>query len=305
LRVSIIDNDKKQEDMMTNLCAQRRSQAESCSLGFSLPSYPKVLDSIDKEIRKEQADICKVAQLIATDPRLSELALRIINSSMYGLSNKVSSIQHAATLLGIDKLKTVMLTPALKIALGSQNNLSEYLWERSALVALCCKKLAGLVHNVNPDHAYTTGLFHNCGCLILNKARDDYETLFKQSSTVAKPIYELESDQYGMTHVAVGYQLAQKWSLPEVVTSSVLLQHESDFPLICDAQIRALVAILVLSNEVTDTLMSEVNEDHYWGFDQYHQTALNELMFEEDYFQDMCGDIKNDLRDELEELQII
>jgi HD-like signal output (HDOD) protein len=290
---------------MDMIFEQRSNEAEQFSSQLTLPSYPKIIQAIDNELKKEETDIIQVANLIAKDPNTSDIALKIVNSALYGLRNKVSSINHAVSMLGIDKIRIVILTPMLKKSLAISNELSDYLWKRSVLVALCSNKLAFNVHDLNADEAYTSGLFQNSGCMVLNNEYSDYVTVFSEAITNANAVHAIENELYGISHVTASFLLSQEWSLSETVKGSILLQHEPSYSAIENSDVRALIAILILANEIVDDIMGVSHPKYNWGFNNRHDTALGELAFEENYFEDFSNDIKADIQDELEDLSMI
>ncbi len=290
---------------MDALTEQRCNETEQFSSQLSLPSYPKIIQAIDSELKKKEVDIQQIASLMAKDPKTSEVVLRIVNSALYGLPNKVSSIHHAASMLGINKIKILLLSPILKKALAVSNELSDYLWARSVLVALCSNKLAFHIHDMDTDEAYTAGLFQNSGCMVLNNKYSDYEIIFSEAVIDAVTIHAVENEHYGMSHVTASFLLSQKWSLPETVKSSVLLQHEPSYSSIEDPGVRALISILILSNEIVDEIMNVSHPNYDWGFNHQHDYALSELALEEEYFDNFSGNVKADIQNELEDLAMI
>lgn len=85
---------------------------EICSLIKDL--YQKVPIRTDLLSRLETAESPKeAAEIVKEDATVSSEILRIINSPFFGLANKIKSIDHAANLLGAQKLKVLVLTSML------------------------------------------------------------------------------------------------------------------------------------------------------------------------------------------------
>ena len=79
--------------------------AKACRL-YSLPAVAmKVLELTENP----QVDTRALKQCIETDPALTGKVLRVVNSSLYGLSREVSDLNQALALLGTKPLKLLVL----------------------------------------------------------------------------------------------------------------------------------------------------------------------------------------------------
>ncbi len=65
-----------------------------------LPSPPAVALKVLQLTQRSDADMQSIVDAIRHDPALTAKILRTVNSSVYGLRHKVSSVDQAATLLG-------------------------------------------------------------------------------------------------------------------------------------------------------------------------------------------------------------
>ena len=75
-----------------------------------LPSVPIVYQKIMKEIRNERSSVAEIGKIISQDAAMTAKVLQISNSGLFGLRNKVKSASQAATLLGLETIKSLMLT---------------------------------------------------------------------------------------------------------------------------------------------------------------------------------------------------
>ncbi len=63
--------------------------------GISIPPQPQTMVDLQMEQASPNCDIKHIAKLISKDVGLSGSILKTVNSSFYGLSNKISSIEQA------------------------------------------------------------------------------------------------------------------------------------------------------------------------------------------------------------------
>jgi HD-like signal output (HDOD) protein len=271
---------------------------------LDLPHYPKVVAALDEGIRKN-VDIGTISNLIEKDPAMSQMVLKIINSPLFGMRNKIASVNHAVSLLGADKVKILVLTPKLQDALLLQTDVSEFLWRRSVMNALCASKLTTIVDGIERDEAYTAGMFQNSGSMILHKNFGDYEEVFTHACENSKPVHVEEYEHYGTSNILIANTFAKKWTLPSVVSSTLLNQGETELSDIENKDVRGLSAILTLSNSLVNEVLDEHKEKYTWHFCGNCATALDELVIQETLFVELGEEIKADLNDELDDLESI
>lgn len=121
-----------------------------------LRSRPPVADSISLlqlavELSEPEMDFDRVVELIACEPRLTFRLLRLINSGSTMLTHRVESVRAAATMLGTDHIRQLVLLLSLSFR-GCSNEVAML----SLVRARMCAELA------TPEHtaiaAYTVGL---------------------------------------------------------------------------------------------------------------------------------------------------
>ncbi|MBL1142699.1 MAG: HDOD domain-containing protein [Proteobacteria bacterium] len=271
---------------------------------LNLPHYPKVVAALDEGIR-QNADISSISNLIGKDPAMSQMVLKIINSPLFGMRSKITSVNHAVSLIGADKVRILVLTPKLQDALLLQTDVSEFLWRRSVMNALCASKLTTIVEGIDRDDAYTAGMFQNSGSMILHKNFNNYEQVFTSACEKAKPVHVEELEHYGTSNILIASSFAKKWTLPLVVATTLLIQGETDYSEISDKNVRGLNAVLTLSNFLVNEVLNEHKEKYIWHFCGNCSSALDELVVQEALFVELGEEIKADLNDELNDLESI
>ena len=79
-----------------------------------LPTLRGIAIRILEAVQKERPDLQEIAEVLATDPPLSAEVLKLINSPFFGLTRKVTSVFHAVSMLGMNVVKNMALSFALK-----------------------------------------------------------------------------------------------------------------------------------------------------------------------------------------------
>lgn len=119
-----------------------------------LPANRLAMLELMSKIQSPECDLAQLETIIRQDLGLSLKLLKLINSSFYGLSRKVESIQHAVKLLGLDTLRKWLTVMSLALATDK----SPELITLALLRAKMCEQLAGL-YDCNRESAFTVGLF--------------------------------------------------------------------------------------------------------------------------------------------------
>ena len=94
---------------------KRTSSSKFDRLEFAktLPSLPHVLLKLMETCSKEDVSIDDLAKIIRNDPSLSSKILNLVNSSYYGLPQKIHDFKQAISLLGMDAIKNLALSASV------------------------------------------------------------------------------------------------------------------------------------------------------------------------------------------------
>jgi len=74
-----------------------------------LPSLPKLYKEIMEEMHSPEASLARVGEIVEQDVSLSAKILQVVNSAAIGIRNEVTSVSQAVTLLGMEKLSSMVL----------------------------------------------------------------------------------------------------------------------------------------------------------------------------------------------------
>lgn len=181
------------------------------SLSVDLPTQPIALGRLAALLADQNCDIRRVGQLVETDMALAAAVLRAVNSSLYGLAERVQTVRQAVTYLGTREVASVAYEMGLRAVFPAAHEL-EPLWRRAALRGLLMGRI-GEALNIDPWAAHSAGLFEECGKAVLFRhAPTRYLPLLVGAQDDAELIY-LEHREYGVSHDALGAALCESWGL--------------------------------------------------------------------------------------------
>jgi HD-like signal output (HDOD) protein len=186
---------------------------------LSLPPFPAVARKLLALVARPNFTILEVSHCVRSDAVFSAEVLRLANSAMMGLRYEVVSIMHAISVLGMERLKNVVLTVAMRDFLrgGKQAGMVRLCWRHNLATALAAEELAQAC-SIEKSDAYTAGLLHDLGRLALVSA-------YPSEHAAAKECWGFEGEEalareerhFGINHREAGLLLAEKWGLPSML----------------------------------------------------------------------------------------
>ncbi len=199
-----------------------------------LPQFPGIATKVLRVLSRDDARMAEIAGLIRADAALSSEMLRIVNSPLYGVPARISSIQQALVFLGFDEVRRFVLAVSMKsfFRAAMRLDLLRAIWRHSLACAIVCEELsvACSTSEGRDDRAYTTGLLADIGRLALFVVHPQ-----EYSSLLAEPpsdsgILEKERRLFGSDHCQAGAWLAVKWLLPDEVRRVAATHHQPPDP---------------------------------------------------------------------------
>jgi len=192
-----------------------------------LPNVPDVVRQLIQQLNNPAADYGEIADKVSNDQTLSLKILRLVNSAHFGLSRKVSSIDQAVVMLGMVRLKTLVIASGIAGSVKEVDGLDlKEFWSESFQVAALAKWFAERETNVDPDIAFTAGLIHNIGRLLLHLAQPEQAQAIQaqvEASNCSRS--EAEVNQLGFSSSEAGKALLDMWRFPTELGEAIL-QHK-------------------------------------------------------------------------------
>jgi HD-like signal output (HDOD) protein len=235
---------------------------------------------LEEELKSRFANVNTVASIIEKNTVMAGEVLKAINSPIMKIPEPVKSINEAVTLLGLENIYNLVVASALK-TLFAGNDLYKDIMDFSVDVAFCMADISEWVSDMTRDEAYMLGLFHNVGALVLvTKDPNGYGALYANSLSMPESVIQKEEEKYGADHQMIGVLVAKKWGLPVDFMNAIMLHHTHNCSSIKDDRIRAMVAMIKLSNAI----VSEISLGAYVSGEMRHfeEDAIQELMIPED-----------------------
>jgi diguanylate cyclase (GGDEF)-like protein len=217
----------------------------------SLPSLPAAAVEVVRVCSDPKGDASTLAQALAHDPILASQVMRVANSAWHYRGSEVTTLQRAATVLGMRALKVVALgftlaneMPRTGVAAGLDLNVY---WHRSVLNAVVARSLARTVDPEVAEEAFLCGLLTDLGKLVLTHAiPEQYAPLVAESG--GWPAIELERDRLGFAASEAAERVLRSWNVPELlVQGAAFAPRQIELPADTSDEARRIAAIVGLA----------------------------------------------------------
>ncbi|MCU4138209.1 MAG: HD-like signal output domain [Thermodesulfobacteria bacterium] len=188
-----------------------------------LPTLPPIVQRLNRMIEDEKTSIHQIADLIEKDQVITTKILRLANSAFYGFPKKVSTVQNALMLLGINIVKVLIITSSIFDIIYKED---VNLWEHSIGVAACSKILAEKLELKEPQEVATAGLLHDLGKIVEKVSfKEDYKKILELVQNNKDPL-KAEKEILGIDHAEIGSFLMRIWNIPDRLIEAVDAHHE-------------------------------------------------------------------------------
>jgi putative nucleotidyltransferase with HDIG domain len=191
---------------------------------------PQVALKIARMTSDDSYDIQEIAREIKQDQVISAKIIRLCNSSYMGLKNRVDSIERALVILGEKLLLRLVIAASVELYFADSGKgyslCKGGLFHHALGTAIIAGELARFTGKSSPDTAYTAGLLHDIGKVVLDQyISSAYPFFYRWTQVDGADLCKAEKTKFGTTHTETGGILAENWSLPENLSDAIKHHH--------------------------------------------------------------------------------
>ncbi|MHC4854977.1 MAG: HDOD domain-containing protein [Planctomycetota bacterium] len=203
----------------------------------SLSTLPAVVADLLSKINESPADSDLLVENIQADPALTAKVLMLAHQEGVQFTNGPAIAEAVAklplTLLreAVISVKVFQIHDSGDDADGKRLLPRKQMALHSLATACCAGQIAERVLEPSQRQtAYLAGLLHDIGkCALDEVMPKSFAKMAAQARSSQSSLPAVEQQHLGLDHAVLGKRLAQKWGLPEAITSAIWLHH-------CDAQ---------------------------------------------------------------------
>ncbi|WP_022664551.1 HDOD domain-containing protein [Desulfospira joergensenii] len=224
----------------------------------TLKPIPQTALKILRMFQNDRSGIADITRELSQDQVLSAQTLKICNSALFAGTMSIETLKDAVILLGEELLVKSVITAAVNSYYGQVIS-SGYslckggLFFHAVNVASTAEKLAEKSGKVPGKHAYTAGLLHDIGKVVLDQfVADSVPLLFRNLSREGESFLSSEKKLLGITHCEAGALLAKNWQFSPTLYQTIAHHH---LPEKAPEEHRDMVSLVYLA----DLLMERFN----------------------------------------------
>lgn len=195
-----------------------------------LPAMPQVVLKARQIMADPNSGVRDVVKILETDQAITTKILKVANSAYYGMSGKISSINHASALLGYNMIGELITLASssglLDRVLNGYGLGSGDLWKHSMSVAIGSKLIAKRKNPKLEETSFSAGLIHDAGKLVLDKYVFERKEEFDEFMEHGRETFmSAEQHIFGFNHAEFGYDVCKHWKIPDDISIAIKFHH--------------------------------------------------------------------------------
>jgi putative nucleotidyltransferase with HDIG domain len=180
---------------------------------------PQIALKIIREIQSEDYGLRDIGHEIRHDQVMTAKVLKVCNSPYVGSKEEIKSVEQAIVMLGSRFVGQLILSSAMgQFFSGCQRSYSMSkggLYHHSICTGIVAEHLSRKTKKASPDVAYTAGLLHDIGKVLLDQyVASAMPRFYRALVEKGDNMLEAERSLLGITHAEAGARLAELWALP-------------------------------------------------------------------------------------------
>lgn len=201
-----------------------------------MPAFPMSVHRVLELTCDINADPKELVAIIEHDPVLIMRILKLANSPYFRLSQKITSVNHAVVMIGLNTVKNMALSIAaigvlrLKTTAGfDMEGLLLHSLSTAAIAKLFAKNMR--VPTKGSFDYFLSGLLHDFGKIVFAHFKPlDFQKALRVAREKGIPLHEAEKEIFNIDHAQVGWILGEKWNLPSNIIDAMKTHHNHDCP---------------------------------------------------------------------------
>jgi len=252
----------------------------------NIPQIAEVIRVIINQLSDPDIDLKKVAKNVEKEQVIASKVLRLVNSASFGLAKKISTIQEAVVLLGMVKLKTLVIASGIVSSIPKIEGFDiKQFWLDSFSTATYARWLAN-ASGGNADIAFAAGLLSGLGTVLIHlgqpKEAFEIEQLIKEGDHSR---LFLEKMKLGFTNHAVSAELCRYWKFSDELITPIA---QCGDPLLTDPASKIACSIYI-ARQISICNAAKMTKDETLPL--IHPGIIQQLGFPEFFFEEKLGDI--------------
>lgn len=208
-----------------------------------------------------QCSIDQVATAISRDHAIALKVLKLANSAVYTRGEPVDSVHTAVVRIGLGQIRQAVLNIAVveRFSTGSSQSLIEngQFWEHGMATGIIAAEIAHSRREKDANAAFTMGLLHDIGRMVLvTQLGDAYTKVLQTAAAVELPLELVEERMLFFNHAEIMDRVFRAWKFSKEFINPIVFHHiaPASMPRTAPNE-TAKVATLALADRLAHALM--------------------------------------------------
>ncbi|MFV0450435.1 MAG: HDOD domain-containing protein [Vibrio sp.] len=186
-----------------------------------LPCIESIQQELLNMVNGDNLNFSELSRKMSMDQVLSARVLRMANSAQFGGVHGVSTINEAIIRVGSGAVRTLVSSSVVsgifpKLA---TLNIKDY-WANTFEIAIIASKLARAAR-LDPNEAFTTGVLHNIGELMIHALEPDMAAQIKYRVDHGEELIAVQKELLDTDAQELGARLAREWQFPSDMADAI------------------------------------------------------------------------------------
>lgn len=197
----------------------------------NLPTLPAVATRAMTMTEDPNCSQIELANVVEQDPAIATRLLKLVNSPFYGIRGTVDNVKQALIFVGMSNVRNLVLSTSVLELFDDDGKVGSFdrkdLWLHSMATAITARTAAQVSRVVDPEVAFTAGLIHDVGKLIIDRFfHEDFKRIIELVDMHHCTMMDAENAVLGTNHSEIGAHLAQRWGLPDALREAIGYHHD-------------------------------------------------------------------------------
>ncbi len=186
-----------------------------------LPRIESIQQELLNMVNSDNLNFSELSRKMSMDQVLSARVLRMANSAQFGGAQGVSTINEAIIRVGSGAVRTLVSSSVVSGVFPklATLNIKDY-WANTFEIAMIASKLARAAR-LDPNEAFTTGVLHNIGELMIHALEPDIASQIKYRVEHGEELVAVQKELLDTDAQELGARLAREWQFPSDMADAI------------------------------------------------------------------------------------
>jgi putative nucleotidyltransferase with HDIG domain len=194
---------------------------------------PQVALKIIRMIHDDNFSMKDIAEEVRQDQIICARVIRLCNSAFFATKVKIDTLNRALIMIGEKHLMQLVVSASLEDFFPETRQgyslCKGGLYRHALGTAIISENLAEFTGKASSGLAYTAGLLHDIGKVVLDQyMAPAYPLFYRRTQIDGVSLIEVERDEFGLTHPEAGGKLAERWALPDNLGDTIRNHHQPE-----------------------------------------------------------------------------